>query len=314
MKQFYLIFYLNLLFINFWTVKSQQDPNISLYRYHLNMFNPAVVGAFEAPLVGMTIRSQWQGFDNAPETQVVSFAGPISGKRIGLGLHVINDKTFVERQTQVFGSFSFRLDLNDQWNLFLGLQTGFNGYSVRAANLETFSLNLIQNDPNLIDYSRINPNIGLGAYLKNEQFYLSVSAPKILTSQRFKTSDGLVTTAADQIHIYASGGALFALNQQWKFIPSFFVRYLNNTPFLTTLNTSFSYDEFIDFGIEYNFKEGLGGTLMVDTRKTFSFGYAYITSLNKGLNEFSRGTHEVMLRIKLGEGKQNINPEEETAQ
>ena len=308
------LFCLILLFVNFWTIKAQQDPHISLYRYHLNTFNPAAAGSLKVPLLGMTIRSQWQGFDNAPETQIVSFSAPAKGERIGLGLHVINDKTFVERQTQVFGSFSLRLPLNSNWDLFLGLQTGFNNFNVRAAGLEIYSANSINNDPSLLDYSRINPNIGLGAYLKNESFYLSISAPKILTSLRYKNLDGLVTTASDRVHIYASGGASLKLNKQWNFIPSFLFRYINNAPFLNTVNASFSYDQFIDFGVEYNFKSGFGGTLMVDTNKIFSFGYAYVTSLHQTLNQFSRGTHEIILRVKLANQMQSTENQDETTQ
>jgi hypothetical protein len=67
----------------------------------------------------------------------------------------------------------------------------------------------------------------------------------------------------------------------------------------------------IDFGLEYNFQSGFGGMLMVDTYKTFSFGYAYITSFHTALNQFSKGSHEVVLRFRLGNEKREINPEEE---
>lgn len=61
MKQHYINFCLALLCC--FGLQAQQDPHISLYRFHLNMFNPAVVGTQSAPLVGMTFRSQWQGFE-----------------------------------------------------------------------------------------------------------------------------------------------------------------------------------------------------------------------------------------------------------
>lgn len=288
---------------------AQQDPHISLYRYHLNMFNPAVVGTQAQPLLGMTFRSQWQGFEDAPETQVVSFATPTKGERVGLGLHMINDQTFVERQTLAFGSFSYRLPLNNEVDLFLGIQAGFNNFRVNAAGLNVYGSDTV--DPNLIDYSKLNPNAGVGAYLKHEKYFLSVSAPRILNSQRFKTLEGLVTTAADRVHIYVSGGATLYLNEQWDFIPSFLFRYVNNAPFLNTINASFSFNKTIDFGVEYNFQNGFGGNLMVNTFKTFSFGYAYVASLHSELNQFSKGSHEVALRIRLGSGKQAVNPDED---
>lgn len=302
MKTFLPLFYL--FTMSFCILEAQQDPHISFYRYHMNTFNPAVAGSNEVPIMGMSFRSQWQGFENAPEIQLVSIATPTRDEKIGLGIHLINDKTFVERQTQTFGSFSYRLILDKQWDLFLGLQAGFNSISINAFNLNIYSPTLLNKDPKLIDYSHINPNLGVGAYLKNERFYLSLSTPKIFQSTRFKNGEGLVTTATDRVHYYASGGALFELNKQWDFIPSFLIRYVNHAPLLSTLNASLSYNKTLDFGIEYNLNSGMGAMLMVDTQKTFSLGYAYVTSLQSSLNQFSKGSHEVILRIKLGKENQ----------
>ncbi|MEN8768518.1 MAG: PorP/SprF family type IX secretion system membrane protein [Candidatus Arcticimaribacter sp.] len=281
--------------------QAQQDPHISLYRQHLNMYNPAVGGIETAPELNMTFRSQWQGFKGAPETQIISFSTPTKNENVGLGFNVVHDKTFVEQQTLAFGSFSYRLQLKNDFNLYLGIQAGTNGYQVNAYNLEVFGTE--GRDPNLINYSRFNPNVGVGLFLKHEKFYFSFSAPKILKSTRFKELNNVVTTATDQVHLYVSGGANLKLNDQWEFIPSTLIRYVNFAPFLITTNASLSYNKIIDFGVEYSFESAVGGTLMIDTGNTFSFGYAYVTSLHKQINQFSKGTHEVVMRIKLGADK-----------
>ena len=278
---------------------AQQDPHFSLYRFHSNMFNPAVSGIKGAPSLNMGFRSQWQGFAGAPETQVVSFGTPTKGERVGLGFNVVNDKTFVENRTFLFGSFSYRLQLSDETNLFLGLQAGTNSYSVNAQGLEIYGLDN-NFDPRIVDFSRFNPNVGVGAYLQHEKYFLSLSAPKILKSVRFQEENGLVTSAADRVHFYFSGGAYLPLNDQWEFIPSTLIRYVNFAPFLATVNASLSYKRTIDFGVEYSFNSGIGATLMVNAGKTFSFGYAYVTSLHPQINQFSKGTHEVAMRIRLG--------------
>jgi len=298
---------LSFLFFFVVVTHAQQDPHISLYRQHLNMFNPAVSGIQSAPELNMTFRSQWQGFKGAPETQIISFSTPTKSERVGLGINVVHDKTFVEQQTLAFGSFSYRLQLNDDTNLYLGIQAGTNGYQVNAYNLEVFGTE--GRDPNLINYSRFNPNVGVGVYLKNEKYYASLSAPKILKSIRFKELNNIVTTATDQIHLYLSAGAYLKINDQWDFIPSTLIRYVNFAPFLITTNASLSYNKIIDFGIEYSFDSAVGGTLMIDTGNTFSFGYAYITSLHQDLNQFSKGTHEVVMRIKLGSGDKTLGHE-----
>ena len=48
---------------------SQQETIFSLYRYHLNIQNPAAIGQLEAEQAVLSIRSQWLGVADAPETQ-----------------------------------------------------------------------------------------------------------------------------------------------------------------------------------------------------------------------------------------------------
>jgi type IX secretion system PorP/SprF family membrane protein len=263
------------------------------------MLNPAVTGTQEGPVLSMTFRSQWTGIEGAPETQAVSFGTPINNERIGLGISVVNDRTFVEKQTQIFANFSYRLQLNNNSTLYLGLNAGGNSFRVNAQGLEYYGTAV--NDPNLIDFSRFNPNVGAGTYVKHPRYYVSLSAPKLLNTQRYKSENGLVTTASDKIHVYGSAGTYIDLSDRWQFIPSFITRYVANAPLLLTLNGSFSYANAIDLGFEYNFESGMGGTFMLNTSDTFSFGYAYVTSQHKNINQFSYGTHEAVVKIRLNE-------------
>ena len=163
---------------------AQQDSNLSLYRYHLNTVNPAVSGTQEVPYFNTSFRSQWSGIEGAPEVQAFSYETP-TDERVGLGINIINETIFVERLLQSFVSFSYRLQLTNQMNLFLGIQSGFNAYQLEAENLQIYGVEGIIYDPFFNDSSKINPNIGVGAYLKSDKFYFSISAPRILKSTTF---------------------------------------------------------------------------------------------------------------------------------
>lgn len=296
--------------LTFWTLAvshAQQDAYFSLYNYHMNMFNPAVSGVENAPFINTTIRSQWYGVEDAPETQVFSYATPTRGGRVGLGLNVINDKTFVEKQTQIFASFSYRLQMNTKTDLYLGLQAGANAYRVNAAGLDVTGEN--RSDPNLIDHSQLNPNIGVGLYLKHPKYYLSLSAPKLLNSARFRDQQGLTTSASDRVHIYAAYGRRLKLGQRWTLIPSAIYRHVANAPSLWTVNLAAQLNNDIDFGVEYNINSGFGGTLMLGSGRTMAIGYAYSGSSYRQIQSVSpRGTHEFLLKIKLG--KERIEPQQ----
>jgi len=81
---------------------------------------------------------------------------------------------------------------------------------------------------------------------------------------------------------------------------------------LFTINTGVSFNKKVDFGIEYNFFSGLGGQIILNAQKNISFGYAYITATNNEINQFSSGTHEALLKIKIARIKPKIIDEQPT--
>ena len=146
------------------TLYAQQQNSYTFYRQNMNIVNPAYAGADGHTTFAGIFRSQWSGVKNAPEAQAFSF-GTYAGKNVGVGLSVENDRTFVEQQTFVTADFSYRLPMNEQLDLFLGLKAGGNFYNVNTSELETWNYDL---DPSLVGLSRFNPNVGVGAYLKHE--------------------------------------------------------------------------------------------------------------------------------------------------
>ena len=107
------------------SVLAQQEVNYNMYRYHLNLINPAVTGTQGAAYANFSLRTQWVGIADAPETQAFSAGTPNKRQRLGTGFSMINDKTFVENQTQLFADFSYRLPLDDERDLYLGPTLGW---------------------------------------------------------------------------------------------------------------------------------------------------------------------------------------------
>ena len=85
-------------------VMAQQESVISFYRQHMNLVNPAYVGVDSMSIASSSLRKQWTGVDEAPETQTVSFGTPL-GRNLGFGMTVIHDRTFIEKQTYVSVDF-----------------------------------------------------------------------------------------------------------------------------------------------------------------------------------------------------------------
>jgi len=284
---------------------AQQDTHFSLYRHHMTIFNPAVTGLEGNGFLKLSTRNQWIGEEQAPRTQAISFGTPLGTERIGLGFNVINDATFVEDQTSFFVNFSYKLQLNDSADLFLGIQAGGNTFRINASSLRTIGSDGIIGDPFLIDHGQFNPNVGVGIYIRTEKGFLSLSAPRILSTKRFMEEDGFFTTATDRVHSYISLGRQIAMSENWTITPYFMSRFVNDAPIFHSFNTNLTYDNGFDFGLEYHWGSGFGANLMIDLG-SMSFGYAYTHYLNDEINQSANGSHELLLKVMLGSGKGKV--------
>lgn len=274
---------------------AQQKNNYSFYRQNMNILNPAYAGADGKTVLTGSIRSQWQGVKNAPESQTFSF-GTAMGKRVGLGLSVENDKTFVEKQTTVNLDFSYMLPLGANLDLFLGIKAGGNFYDVNSSGLNTWNYDT---DPSLENLSRFNPNMGVGAYLKHKDFYISLSAPRIFETKRAKEEDGLVTTAADRLHYYLSGGYDLPLNDIFTLKPSIMMRYVQGAPLSTDLTALLNVDQKFEFGGSYRTDKAFTSLFYVNVLKWLQAGYAYENSWRSEISNVSGGTHEILVKFIL---------------
>lgn len=274
---------------------AQQKNNYSFYRQNMNILNPAYAGADGNTVLTGSIRSQWQGVKDAPESQTFSF-GTAMVKRVGLGLSVENDKTFVEKQTTVNLDFSYMLPLGANLDLYLGIKAGGNFYDVNASGLNTWNYDT---DPSLENLSRFNPNMGIGAYLKHDNFYISLSAPRIFETKRAKEEEGLVTTAADRIHYYLSGGYDLPLNDLFTLKPSIMMRYVQGAPLSTDFTALLNVDQKFEFGGSYRTDKAFTSLFFVNVLKWLQAGYAYENSWRSEISNVSGGTHEILVKFIL---------------
>jgi len=280
--------------LGFGNLFAQQESLITFYRNHMNLVNPAYIGSQEGTFVSSTLRYQWVGITNAPKTQAVSFYTPV-GKKLHLGLSVINDEVFIEKQTNVNIDFSYRVDLSETLALYMGLKAGGNNYNVNTTGLESYNVTF---DPALQNISRFNPNVGVGFYLKHNKYYISASAPRMLNTKRAKNEDGFAVVATDRVHFYLSGGYLFNLSENLDYMPSTMIRYVDGAPFSMDFTNTFTFNQDFDLGLTYRTDNTIAGFAGVTVKK-FKFGYAYEYVASNQLIGRANGSHELFLQFKL---------------
>jgi len=288
----------------------QQESTLSLYKYHLNQINPAATATQGATYLNVNYRSQWLGVDGAPETQTLSLGVPSEVRKLGIGFSISNDKINVQGATQLFVDFSYPLELDSKRTLYLGLKAGGTSSRIDAAQLNRVGGPV---DPFLVDDTRFTPNIGVGIYyLTENNFYVSLSIPRLLSTERFSSDNGQASLATDKPHLYLSSGIQIPISEQWSLNPSVLLGQVANAPTNYVVDLAMSFEEKIDFGIQYNRGQGFGGIASFALGSSFRLGYAYINSLSNTVNAFSASTHEISLKIKLGSDTKNESEEETT--
>ena len=276
---------------------SQQETIFSLYRYHLNLQNPAAIGLVEAEQAVLSVRSQWLGVADAPETQALTFFAPSSSSRLHKGFSLINDQTFVERQTQLTIDFAYTLPLGVDKNIYLGLKVGANNVTLNAAHLATYQST--DSDPSLFDRSGFVPNLGVGFHYQSRRFYFAASIPRLLNTERFALENERVALATDRPHVYLNSAYRFSLTQDWEFTPTLLWTAVKGAPSSTQLDLLMHYQNRFELGPLYNLQNGIGVSLGVKMARTFYLAYAYTARTASPSGRFAQGSHEIALRFRL---------------
>ena len=241
------------------TVQGQQDPNFTFYRYNMNIINPAFAGSTEMAELTLGLRSQWAGVEGAPESQSAIFGMPI-GKNVGLGVSILNDRTFIETQTWMAIDVSYHIRLNDANLLYFGLKGSANSYDANTQGLVTYGMG---QDGALMDYeSRFTPNVGAGVYLKNEKYFLSLSVPKVLTPDRLQENNGNAFLGTDKLHGYLSGGYEFTLSKRMKLQATGLLRYVEASPISMEVTGILDFGSRFSFGTSYRHNESFSGLFL----------------------------------------------------
>jgi len=255
------IFYGILLFGFSWgTIVAQQDAQYTQYIYNTVSVNPAYAGSRGYFSLTGLYRSQWVGFEGAPETQTLTFNSPIA-RNVGLGFSLVNDKIGPSNETYFYADFAYSLRMNKDLRLNLGLKAGGNLLDVDFSRLEGSAI-----DPkfqNNID-KRFSPNLGVGAYLYGDKGYVGLSAPNLLQTEHFDegifVNDEAVTLLArERTNIYFIAGYVFDYNYFTKIKPTILTKVVQGAPLQVDLSVNVLFSEKFNAGIAYRWGAAISG-------------------------------------------------------
>ncbi|MDX1461674.1 MAG: type IX secretion system membrane protein PorP/SprF [Marinirhabdus sp.] len=278
----------------FWTHDSQaqQDPQYTQYMYNMNVVNPAYAGSKESLSLTALYRKQWSGLDGAPETFTFSGHSPISDK-IGLGLSAIKDELGPISETNVYADFSYTIDVGAATKLAFGLKAGATFHDVGLTGLDLQD----PGDPFFSqDINNTYPNIGAGAFLYGDNYYIGLSVPNMLNSVHLD-ENGLMY-GSETNHYFATAGYVFQVSENVKLKPSVLVKSAFDAPLSADGNLNALFYERFEIGASYRLDDSFSGLVGFQVFDYLRVGYAYDHVISD-LDAVASASHEVILTFDL---------------
>jgi len=194
----------------------QQQPYYLFFKQNMSLINPANTG-IEGQLMALNFRTSMMGIENGPRTQSLIYHSK-ENKNAAWGISIQNEKINIESHGTVTFDFSYKLEITSNTKVNLGIKGGgfFNSVDVnlieRITPESNPSLDLIQN--------YWNPVVGVGVFLKGENYFFGLSTNNLLKSNRYEEKNGLVSQAIDKGQFYTSFGVDIKLTNTLSLSPS----------------------------------------------------------------------------------------------
>lgn len=278
---------------------AQQDPHYTQYMYNMNVINPAYAGSKENLAFGLLYRKQWVDIEDSPTTATFSGHSPV-GKNVGLGLSAINDEIGPVKETNVYGDFSYTLQLGGEHRLALGLKAGLTFHKVGLFD----EINGTVPDPNdpafQENVSNTYFNVGTGLFYYTDKYYVAFSVPNMLKSKHLDiTDDGGERQFGSEVqHYFLTGGYVFQVSDNVKLKPSFMLKSsFEVSPSVDGSLNALFFERF-EIGATYRLDDSFGGMVNYAITPNLRIGYAY-DHIISDLKVTTPSSHEVMLLFDL---------------
>jgi type IX secretion system PorP/SprF family membrane protein len=288
---------------------AQQLPYSSQYYTNMFVVNPAFTGTKEQTNAFITHRSQWIGLAGGPQTSYLTIDGPIEAKNIGLGLKIYSDVTDITSRMGAFANYSYKLKINDEHNLFIGLAAGI------LNNRIDFSKAIVRDtdDPFLFSEPQsktvFSADFGLGYTWKKLE--VGFAMPQVIGNKiKYKTNTG--DNSYYNLERYYVGSVKYVFDvvkdKEITAYPLIAVRAAKGSPFQYDINAVLDWKKMGWIGVTYHSNDAVAASLGV-RYKNLAVGFAYDFGINK-IKTYTGSTCEFLLSYTFG-SRSNSAPVED---
>jgi type IX secretion system PorP/SprF family membrane protein len=296
-------------------IHAQQDLTFSLYNFNPLFANPATAGYQDKPWLSALGRYQWVGVEGAPRSAVISYQTPLKNENLAIGGLVKYDALGLMKNIGLDLSFAYRIKMNDDTRLSLGLMGSLFHYNdVRSSAITGVPDNTATNN-----VTAWIPNFGGGVYLFNHRYFVGISIPHLLNLKIQDPQAAAVGNALSRIytHYFGSAGYVFGKEDGVKFKPTAFFKVSENSSSNIDINANLLLQERFWFGLGYRtggdvinqdgvfqslgaFRgESIVATFKMMATNVMELGYAYDYPVSN-IGRLTSGSHEIYIGMEIG--------------
>lgn len=284
----------------------QQEEQFTQFMYYKIGYNPGYAGSNDGACFTLLSRNQWLGLEGAPQTQLLSFNMPLFNKRVGIGANILRQTIGITENYTADVAYAYRIRMGRGGTLGLGVQASVRRFRNDYNKVEATQPKETDGAIPVGIQSKYVPNFGAGIYFSNQQFYLGISAPRLLENNiDFADDDGIISREVQ--HFFIMSGLLVKLGDKVQMQPQMLLKYVTNSPFDADVNLNFIFSEKITTGLSYRLggskKNSIGEAVSllfgVQISDGLLFGLSYDATLTE-LRNYNSGSIEGMVRYCIG--------------
>lgn len=285
---------------------SQQDAQYTQFMDLKLAYNPAYAGADAGAEIQLFARQQWVGIEGAPSSQVISFNTPFTASGTGLGARISRLALGLENQYNGEISYAYRIQLPRGARLGIGLAASARQLTINFQDATPIQGGGIDQSIPLGQENKIVPNFGAGIYFDSPNFYVGVSAPRLLENNiDFTSSETIISREVR--HLYAMMGYKFQFSEQFYLQPQALLKLVEASPFDADFNLTAGIGRNIEIGTSYRmggsadsgFGESISLLAAFFVSNQLQLGLAYDIGMSE-LRTQHNGSFGVRLRYIFG--------------
>lgn len=258
---------------------SQELYRIAQYSSNPTLFSPSMSAFSEGTQFTVLGRKQWSGISGAPTTGLFSYSGNINGSKLYVNGNFVSDQVSVYNRTNANLGVSYKLAMNTNNHLAVGLSGGFT-----ADKVDLSRASFTEGD-NYLDFglqNQVTATFGTSVTYGNNSLRL--------------TASGGVMDVLYKKNFFGYVGKTWPINEL-DIHTSLLYKYSAGTDRdQLDLNTLLMYKRTVGVGLGYRMNNEfvIMGRLIL--KEKYQVGYAYDLAFGKlrGLSG-----HEIFLRIQL---------------